>query len=63
MWNWLFGKQLTPAQLLRKNQQALNKAVRNMDRERLRMEAQEKKLIADIKKMAKEGQMVDRSII
>ena len=31
---------------------------RDLDRERTKLEAQEKKIIADIKKMAKQGQMV-----
>merc|ERR1739845_204182 len=39
------------------NQRALNKAMRELDRERSKMEQQEKKIIADIKKMAKQGQM------
>jgi len=43
---------------LRQNQRALNKAMRDLDRERQHMEQQEKKIIADIKKMAKQGQMV-----
>lgn len=55
---WLFGKRMTPEEMLRKNQRALNKAMRDLDRERMRMEQQEKKIIADIKKMAKDGQMV-----
>jgi len=42
---------------LKKNQRALNKAIRELDRERAKMEQQEKKIIADIKKMAKAGQM------
>ncbi|KAF6208723.1 hypothetical protein GE061_014462 [Apolygus lucorum] len=54
---WLFGKKITPEEMLRKNQRALNKAMRDLDREKARMEQQEKKIIADIKKMAKEGQM------
>ncbi|XP_022914565.1 charged multivesicular body protein 2a [Onthophagus taurus] len=54
---WLFGKKLTPEEMLRKNQRALNKAMRDLDREKMKMEQQEKKIIADIKKMAKEGQM------
>ena len=49
---------MTPEEMLRKNQRALNKAMRDLDRERMRMEQQEKKIIADIKKMAKDGQMV-----
>ena len=44
--------------MLRQNQRALNKAMRDLDRERQHMEQQEKKVIADIKKMAKQGQMV-----
>ena len=44
--------------MLRQNQRALNKAMRDLDRERQHMEQQEKKIIADIKKMAKQGQMV-----
>ncbi|KAI5733758.1 hypothetical protein M8J76_015521 [Diaphorina citri] len=54
---WLFGRKITPEEMLRKNQRALNKAMRDLDREKQHMEQQEKKLIADIKKMAKEGQM------
>ncbi len=53
----LFGKKMTPDQMLRKNQRALNKAMRDLDRERATMEKQEKKIILDIKKMAKDGQM------
>ncbi|XP_064087932.1 charged multivesicular body protein 2a isoform X1 [Macrobrachium rosenbergii] len=54
---WLFGRRMTPEEMLRKNQRALNKAMRDLDRERSKMEQQEKKIIADIKKMAKMGQM------
>lgn len=54
---WLFGRRMTPEEMLRKNQRALNKAMRDLDREKSQMEQQEKKIINDIKKMAKEGQM------
>lgn len=54
---WLFGKKMTPDEMLRKNQRALNKAMRDLDRERAKMEQQEKKVIADIKKLAKDNQM------
>lgn len=54
---WLFGKRVTPEEMMRKNQRALNKAMRELDREKMKMEQQEKKVIADIKKLAKEGQM------
>jgi charged multivesicular body protein 2A len=76
---WMFGKKLTPDEMLRKNQRALNKvtthyqitniylgnsltlfvfqAMRDLDREKMKMEQQEKKIIADIKKLAKENQI------
>ncbi|XP_077995631.1 charged multivesicular body protein 2a-like [Glandiceps talaboti] len=54
---WLFGSRKTPEQMLKQNQRALNRAMRDLDRERSKMEQQEKKIIADIKKMAKLGQM------
>ncbi|CAJ0565997.1 unnamed protein product, partial [Mesorhabditis spiculigera] len=54
---FLFGRRKTPAELLRQNQRALNKAIRELDREKSRMEMQEKKVIAEIKKMAKMNQM------
>ncbi|KAL6031391.1 hypothetical protein STEG23_007032 [Scotinomys teguina] len=53
----LFGRRKTPEELLRQNQRALNRAMRELDRERQKLETQEKKIIADIKKMAKQGQM------
>lgn len=56
---WLFGRRMTPEEMLRKNQRVLNKAMRDLDREKSHMEQQEKKLIAEIKKMAKDGQMVN----
>lgn len=54
---FLFGKKKTPEEMLKQNQRALNRAMRDLDRERSKMEQQEKKVIADIKKMAKAGQM------
>ena len=58
---WLFGKKKTPEEMLKQHQRALNRAMRDLDRERQKMEQQEKKIIADIKKMAKQGQMVSNS--
>jgi charged multivesicular body protein 2A len=55
---WLFGKKKTPQEILRQNQRALNKAMRDLDRERQRLEQQENKIKIDIKKMANQGQMV-----
>lgn len=54
---WLFGKRKTPEQMMKENQRALNRAMRDMDRERSKLEQQEKKIIADIKKMAKQNQI------
>lgn len=58
----IFGSRKTPAEMLRQHQRALNKAQRELDRERGRLEAQEKKLVIDIKKAAKDGQNVSRGI-
>ncbi|KAA8581234.1 hypothetical protein FQN60_002815 [Etheostoma spectabile] len=55
--DFLFGKRKTPEEMLKQNQRALNRAMRELDRERMKLEQQEKKIIADIKKMAKQGQM------
>lgn len=55
---FLFGRRKTPEEMLRQNQRALNRAMRELDREKMKLEQQEKKIIADIKKMAKQGQMV-----
>lgn len=54
----LFGRSVTPAERLRQHQRSLAKAQRELDRERTKLEQQEKKLIMDIKKSAKQGQMV-----
>lgn len=53
-----FGSKKTPAEMLRESKRVINRAVRELDRERLAMERQEQKLIQDIKKMAKDNQMV-----
>ncbi|KAF9533337.1 Snf7-domain-containing protein [Crepidotus variabilis] len=53
----LFGRTVTPAERLRQHQRSLTKAQRELDRERTKLEQSEKKLIIDIKKSAKSGQM------
>lgn len=55
--SWLFGKKKTPAEMMRENQRLLQRAMRDLDRERAAMEKQEQKIIADIKKMAKKNEM------
>lgn len=46
------------AELLRENKRMLDKSIREIERERQGLQAQEKKLIMEIKKSAKQGQMV-----
>ena len=52
----LFGKEIPLKDLLRQNKRMINKAVRELDRERSNLEKESKKLEADIRKMAKENQ-------
>lgn len=46
------------AELLRENKRMLDKSIREIERERQALQTQEKKLITEIKKSAKQGQMV-----
>ncbi|MCL7030702.1 hypothetical protein MKW94_019500 [Papaver nudicaule] len=55
--SFIFGKRKTPAELLRENKRMLDKSIREIERERQGLQAQEKKLIGEIKKSAKQGQM------
>ncbi|CAI9286132.1 unnamed protein product [Lactuca saligna] len=55
--SFLFGKKKTPAELLRENKRMLDKSIREIERERQGLQTQEKKLIVEIKKSAKQGQM------
>ncbi|KAI5060878.1 hypothetical protein GOP47_0023383 [Adiantum capillus-veneris] len=55
--SFLFGKKKTPAELLRENKRMLDKSIREIERERQSLQAQEKKLIVEIKKTAKQNQM------
>lgn len=43
---------------IRENKREINRAVRELDRERMKLERQEEKLKGDIRKAAKESQMV-----
>ncbi|KAF9396563.1 hypothetical protein CPC16_000071 [Podila verticillata] len=56
MLNYLLGRK-SPSEVLRAHQRALNKAQRELDRERVKLEKLEPKLIMDIKRAAKAGQM------
>ena len=52
-----WGRKVPLKEVLRKNKREINKAVRELDRERANLEKQEQKLVSDIKKYAKDGQM------
>ncbi|KAL2760883.1 hypothetical protein ACRALDRAFT_1078577 [Sodiomyces alcalophilus JCM 7366] len=54
---YMFGKRMTPAERLRKNQRMLDKAIRELDQIRVKLEKQEKTLIGQIKQSAQKGQM------
>lgn len=44
-------------EIMRENKRMITRAIRELDRERMNLERNEKKLIMDIKKYAKENQM------
>lgn len=58
-----FGKKKTLKEQLRENKRTLNRAIRELDRERSNLQMAEKKLIIEIKKMAKEGQTASVKIM
>lgn len=57
LWEALFGRSVTPAERLRQHLRSLQRAQRELERERVKLEAQEKKLVTDIKRHARRGQM------
>lgn len=57
------GKKKTLKEQLRENKREINRAIRELDRERTNLQMQEKKLIIEIKKMAKEGQIASVKIM
>lgn len=58
LWEALFGRSITPAERLRQHLHALQRARRELDRERSKLEVQEKQLVTSIKQNARKGQMV-----
>lgn len=48
---------MTPAERLRKNQRMLDKAIRELDQVRVKLEKQEKTLVTQIRQSAQKGQM------
>lgn len=53
----------TPAEQLRENKRMIDRSIRELDRERMKMEAQEKKTVTEMKKLAKAGQKVFKIIL
>ena len=49
-------KRKTPKEILRENKRQIDRAIRDIDRERMGLQSQEKKLIVDMKKAAKQNQ-------
>lgn len=54
---WAFGKRLTDKERMRKQQRSLDKMIRELDRDKVKLENESKKLIAEMTKNAKAGQM------
>ena len=53
-------KTKTPQEVLRENKRLLDRSIRELERERMTVEGQVKKTMAEMKKMAKAGQEVPR---
>ena len=56
---FLFSKPLTPAEQLRKHKREIDRAIRDLERERNKLQINEKKIIAEIRKAAQNGQQVN----
>jgi len=59
----LFGAGKTPAEKMKEYNRNIKRSIREMDRERNALERQEKKLMTDIKKEAKEGRVDSAKIM
>lgn len=53
----LFGKKKNPREMMREYKRGIERTVRDLDREREKLQMQEKKLIADMKRLAKQNQI------
>jgi len=53
----VLGKDKPLKEVLRENKRMINRAIRELDREKTSLEREEKRLTIEIKKAAKEGQM------
>lgn len=53
----IFGQGKTMKQMVRQQKRSVDKSIRELERERMGLERQEKKLVMEIKKMAKKNQL------
>lgn len=53
----VFGSEVPLKEVLRENKRTIKRAIRELDREKLHLEREEKRLVIEIKKNAKAGQM------
>ena len=58
---FLFAKPLSPAEQLKKHKREIDRAIRDLERERTKLQMQEKKIIAEIRKAAAGNQQVGSS--
>jgi len=61
--SFLFGKRKTPQEQMREQQRLVQRSIREIDRERMSLQANEKKTIIEIKKLAKQGQVPAAKIL
>jgi len=61
--SFLFGKRKTPQEMMREQQRLVQRSIREIDRERMTLQNNEKKTIIEIKKLAKQGQVPAAKIL
>jgi len=61
--SFLFGKRKTPQEQMREQQRLVQRSIREIDRERMALQQNEKKTIIEIKKLAKQGQVPAAKIL
>lgn len=59
----IFGERKTAAEKMKEYNRSIKRSIREMDRERATLERQEKKLMADIKKEARENRVDSAKIM
>ena len=57
LFEWVFGKNVTPQERLKKNQRALERTQRELEREKRKLELQDKKLVSKLKNRQRMGKL------